>query len=315
MLAEDLEELLAATEEPVQQEKLQPPTSSLETEIGLLLRDDDPVEALKLATALPRSGDACKRCVLIARCHVAMGSLTAAARAYEESRSDEGMEELRQLKEWAFFGDYMWHLMRLFFPRHAPKQVADPGSEQFWCDGEFAVPACPGLDEGEMSSFASTTHVSIGYRIYSPPPTPPPTQAEPEPPEAMRLLGPRRTPRGVILFFHGNAEVASDYVQIAPLFNWLGFHLMVVDYRGCARSSSPATMGRPAGARTRPAAHRPHTRTRTPSRTQTAHRPHTDRTRTRTRPATHRPPTRTHTHAHTFRSHCPALLAVRGLRI
>ena len=291
MLADDLEELLAATEEPVQQEKLQP-----------LLGDDDPVEALKLATALPRGGGACKRCVLIARCHVAMGSLTAAARAYEESRSDEGMAELRQLKEWAFFGDYMWHLMRLFFPRHAPKQVADPRSGQFWYDGEFAVPDCPGLDEGEMSSFASTTHVSIGYRIYSPPPAPPPapppTQAEPEPPEAMRLLGPRRTPRGVILFFHGNAEVASDYVQIAPLFNWLGFHLMVVDYRGCARSSSPAPMGRPAGARAQPHADRTrphiHAHTHTPSHAQTAHahihahaQPHTDRPRAHIHARTH----------------------------
>jgi len=36
----------------------------------------------------------------------------------------------------------------------------------------------------------------------------------------------------VILYFHGNGEVASDYDGIAPLFFDIGASLLVVDYRG-----------------------------------------------------------------------------------
>ena len=35
----------------------------------------------------------------------------------------------------------------------------------------------------------------------------------------------------LILFFHGNGEVAADYDDIGPLFNRLGINFMVVDYR------------------------------------------------------------------------------------
>ena len=45
-------------------------------------------------------------------------------------------------------------------------------------------------------------------------------------------------PRPVAVVFHGNGETASDYEQIGPTFNWLGFHLMVVDYRGYGWSTA-----------------------------------------------------------------------------
>ncbi len=36
----------------------------------------------------------------------------------------------------------------------------------------------------------------------------------------------------VLLFFHGNGEIASDYDGIAPLYHGIGASLFVVDYRG-----------------------------------------------------------------------------------
>ena len=36
----------------------------------------------------------------------------------------------------------------------------------------------------------------------------------------------------VILFFHGNGEIASDYDDLAPVYRKLGLSLLVVDYRG-----------------------------------------------------------------------------------
>lgn len=36
----------------------------------------------------------------------------------------------------------------------------------------------------------------------------------------------------VILFFHGNGEIASDYDDLAPVYRKLGLSLFVVDYRG-----------------------------------------------------------------------------------
>lgn len=49
-------------------------------------------------------------------------------------------------------------------------------------------------------------------------------------------LGGRLYPAGqnapVILYFHGNGEIASDYDDLAPLYGRLGLTLLVVDYRG-----------------------------------------------------------------------------------
>lgn len=45
-----------------------------------------------------------------------------------------------------------------------------------------------------------------------------------------------------ILFFHGNGEIVSDYDDIGPLFNRLGFNFMAVDYRGYGCSNGRPTV-------------------------------------------------------------------------
>lgn len=42
--------------------------------------------------------------------------------------------------------------------------------------------------------------------------------------------GPAAAP--VIVYFHGNGEIASDYDDIAPVYNAIGLTLFVLDYRG-----------------------------------------------------------------------------------
>ncbi len=46
----------------------------------------------------------------------------------------------------------------------------------------------------------------------------------------------------VILFFHGNGEIAPDYNDIAPLFNRSGLNFIVVDYRGYGCSNGIPTV-------------------------------------------------------------------------
>lgn len=45
----------------------------------------------------------------------------------------------------------------------------------------------------------------------------------------------------VIVYFHGNGEIASDYDTIAPLYTALGVTLFVVDYRGYGASDGSPT--------------------------------------------------------------------------
>ena len=45
----------------------------------------------------------------------------------------------------------------------------------------------------------------------------------------------------VILLFHGNGELASDYDMLAPLYTDRGINLLVVDYRGYGRSGGHPT--------------------------------------------------------------------------
>lgn len=42
----------------------------------------------------------------------------------------------------------------------------------------------------------------------------------------------------LLLFFHGNGEIASDYRQLVPFFTDLGCDFLVMDYRGYGRSTS-----------------------------------------------------------------------------
>jgi alpha-beta hydrolase superfamily lysophospholipase len=46
---------------------------------------------------------------------------------------------------------------------------------------------------------------------------------------SLHLAGPRSP---LILYFHGNGEIARDYDSIAPLYTDLGISLLVADYRG-----------------------------------------------------------------------------------
>jgi hypothetical protein len=60
------------------------------------------------------------------------------------------------------------------------------------------------------------------------------------------LLGGRLYPAEpeapVLLFFHGNGEIAADYDDIAPLYQRLGLNLLVMDYRGYGASSGRPTV-------------------------------------------------------------------------
>jgi len=41
----------------------------------------------------------------------------------------------------------------------------------------------------------------------------------------------------LILYWHGNGEIAADYDSIAPLYTRMGISLLVIDYRGYGRST------------------------------------------------------------------------------
>jgi alpha-beta hydrolase superfamily lysophospholipase len=45
----------------------------------------------------------------------------------------------------------------------------------------------------------------------------------------------------VVLFFHGNGEIAADYDFIAPAYTELGLSLLVMDYRGYGSSNGQPT--------------------------------------------------------------------------
>ncbi len=45
----------------------------------------------------------------------------------------------------------------------------------------------------------------------------------------------------LILYFHGNGEIAADYDHIAPLYTRLGISLLVMDYRGYGLSDGTPT--------------------------------------------------------------------------
>ncbi len=53
-------------------------------------------------------------------------------------------------------------------------------------------------------------------------------------------FGSRKYPN--ILFFHGNGELASDYIDIGAVFNSIGINLFVADYRGYGRSDGKPTL-------------------------------------------------------------------------
>ena len=66
--------------------------------------------------------------------------------------------------------------------------------------------ALPGAHDGTI---ALADGIALGYRCYAVNPTAP-----------------------LVLYFHGNGDIAGDYDTIAPLFHAAGLSLLVVDYRG-----------------------------------------------------------------------------------
>jgi fermentation-respiration switch protein FrsA (DUF1100 family) len=46
----------------------------------------------------------------------------------------------------------------------------------------------------------------------------------------------------VILFFHGNGEIAADYDDLGQLYRRMGMHFLAVDYRGYGRSGGSPTI-------------------------------------------------------------------------
>lgn len=46
----------------------------------------------------------------------------------------------------------------------------------------------------------------------------------------------------VLVYFHGNGEIAADYDDLAPLYTEKGINLLVVDYRGYGRSTGTPTI-------------------------------------------------------------------------
>lgn len=77
----------------------------------------------------------------------------------------------------------------------------------------YPRPATPGnsrVTGTKDGTFPVDDDVRLGYRLYTPP----------------------NGATAVVLYFHGNGEVASDYDSIAPLFFEIGVSLLVVDYRG-----------------------------------------------------------------------------------
>jgi len=46
----------------------------------------------------------------------------------------------------------------------------------------------------------------------------------------------------VILFFHGNGEIVSDYNDYGPVYSNMGINVLPVDYRGYGRSTGSPTV-------------------------------------------------------------------------
>ena len=44
-----------------------------------------------------------------------------------------------------------------------------------------------------------------------------------------------------LIYFHGNGEVACDYDELAPVYNWIGLNVAVADYRGYGAGSGQPT--------------------------------------------------------------------------
>lgn len=86
----------------------------------------------------------------------------------------------------------------------------------------YPRPATPGRSEhpdAHDGTIPVADEVALGYRLYVHTPDAP-----------------------VILYFHGNGEVAADYDLFAPMYHVAGASLLVVDYRGYGWSGGRPTV-------------------------------------------------------------------------
>ena len=177
------------------------------------LLDYQPSRGMRIARALHDSPCAW---ILRARAHIAMGSLTSASIAYRTARDTArfagaqmlvslATDESARLATVIEATDALAHSRRFFYPRVVPR-ADPPHAERF--DGTYAT--------GDVRAMGGGAPVEIGYRLYRCAKSP--------------IRG--RAARGLLLYFHGNGEVASDYDGISELYNLMGMHLMVVEFRG-----------------------------------------------------------------------------------
>ncbi|MCW7753372.1 lysophospholipase [Desulfobotulus sp. H1] len=79
----------------------------------------------------------------------------------------------------------------------------------------------------------------------APRPLPPVSYKDMVHPDGIRLSGEHHScgteNAPLILFFHGNGEIASEYRELAPFFTALGWDFLVMDYRGYGRSKGEPT--------------------------------------------------------------------------
>jgi len=198
------------------------------------IRERRPATAMQEALSLR---DSERAWVLRARACVAMGSLASARRAYGRVSEANGssselarlaVDEKKTLEQIVLYVDTLAHMMHYFFPRQVPRADSagdSPGSVRR--DGTYAT-ATSLASVGHLPSSASGDgeYVEIGYRLW----------------RCLEKPQRGRAPRGVLLYFHGNGEVASDYDGQAALFNLMGLHLLVVEFRGYGWSTAAPTL-------------------------------------------------------------------------
>eukprot|EP00316_Scyphosphaera_apsteinii_P004342 CAMPEP_0119344026 /NCGR_PEP_ID=MMETSP1333-20130426/106758_1 /TAXON_ID=418940 /ORGANISM="Scyphosphaera apsteinii, Strain RCC1455" /LENGTH=484 /DNA_ID=CAMNT_0007356449 /DNA_START=140 /DNA_END=1594 /DNA_ORIENTATION=- len=194
----------------------QPP--SIDERVMRHLRDRSPVAALRLVLA---ASDDPFVWMLRARVHTQMGSFCEAVLAYSRAASgkdcDDALAELKQLGELVRWLDSPERLYGAFFPKQTPRGLPAP-SGSIVTDGSYE--GAP-IKSSLLAVDPSAARVQIGYRVWCP-----------------EKPNPSRPIKGVLLYAHGNGEVAPNYDPFAQLFHLLGFVLIVVEFRGYGWSTA-----------------------------------------------------------------------------
>jgi pimeloyl-ACP methyl ester carboxylesterase len=189
-----------------------------------LLKDGTtPVSALRCSFSLSNH-DPYSSLLLRARCHMAMGSVTAARAAYARAASmlDEAAAEAAQLEE--FTANWLDHPARLaiLFPVPAHHESRSGIS----IDGHYM--AAPGVEVAWRIFRGHSTQHTTARQVG----------CESADQTQVSTSVSKRPWRAVVVYFHGNGETAADLHSLAPQFTDHGFLLMVVEFRGYGRSSA-----------------------------------------------------------------------------